>query len=129
MENSYKRKNRIAEALNLRGMKQIELCEKTGIKKPSVNGWIKQNWQPKQDSLYKMAKALDVSEMWLAGYDVPMQRSPEQVKVDELSLLFNEIKNNERLKNLFFNISTLNSDQFNTVESMVNQLTKINNIN
>lgn len=102
MENSYKRKNRIAEALSLRAMKQIELCEKTGIKKASVNGWIKQNWQPKQDSLYKMAKALDVSEMWLAGYDVPMQRSPEQVKVDELTLLFNEIKNNERLKNLFF---------------------------
>lgn len=129
MVNGYKRENRIAEALNLRGMKQVELCEKTGIKKSSINGWIKQNWQPKQDSLFKMAKTLDVSEMWLAGYDVPMERSPEQTKVDELALLIKEMQNNERVKNLFFNIASLDSDQFNTIESMVNQLTKVNSIN
>lgn len=128
MDNSYKRENRIAEALSLRGMKQVELCEKTGLKKASVNGWIKQNWQPKQDSLYKMAKALDVSEMWLAGYDVPMERTREQSKVDELTVLINEMQNNDRVKNLFINISRLSSDQFNTIESMVNELTKINGI-
>ena len=67
---SYERKNRIAEALTLRGMKQVELVEKSGIPKSSINNWISQRWQPKQEALYKMAKALDVSEMWLAGYDV-----------------------------------------------------------
>ena len=110
-------------------MKQVDLCEKTGIKKSSINGWIKQNWQPKQDSLYKMAKALDVSEMWLAGYDVPKERSLEQTKVDELTLLIKEMRNNERVKNLFFNISNLTPEQFSTIESMVNELTKINHIN
>ena len=124
---NYKRENRIREALHIRGMKQVELCEKTGIKKSSVNGWIKQNWQPKQESLYKMAKVLDVSEMWLAGYDTPMERPQPQNKKDELSVLIDSIHNDERVKNLFINIAKLDSDQFTTIESMVNQLVKINN--
>lgn len=132
---NYKRENRIREALSLRNMKQVELCERTGIKKSSVNGWIKQNWQPKQDSLYKMAKVLDVSEMWLAGYDVPMERtkSIKNTEVvspkDDTTILIENIKDNEnysRLIKLYNYILKLNPDQFNTIESMVNQLTKIN---
>lgn len=125
---NYKRENRLREALSIRGMKQVELCEKTGIKKSSVNGWIKQNWQPKQDSLFKMAKVLDVSEMWLAGYDTPMERSKVQNNVDELSILIDSLYSNERAKNLFIKISKLSTDQLNTIESMVNELSKINNI-
>ena len=125
---NYKRENRLREALNIRGMKQVELCEKTGIKKSSINGWIKQNWQPKQESLYKMAKVLDVSEMWLAGYDTPMERPLSQSKKDELTVLIDSLHNDERVKNLFINIAKLSPDQFDTIESMVNQLTKINNI-
>lgn len=132
---NYKRENRIRQALNIRNMKQIELCEKTGIKKSSVNGWIKQNWQPKQDSLYKMAKVLDVSEMWLAGYDVPMERTKSikntdiALPKDDSTILMDKIKDNEnysRLVNLFNYILELNPDQLNTIESMVNQLVKIN---
>lgn len=122
----YKRENRIREALRIRGMKQVELCEKTGIKKSSINGWIFQRWQPKQDALYKMSQVLDVSEMWLAGYDVPMERPQSQTKKDDLSNLIDNIHSNERVKNLFINITKLNSDQFETIESMVNQLVKIN---
>lgn len=125
---SYKRENRIAEALSLRGMKQVELCEKTGIKKSALNGYVKQNWQPKQESLYKMAKVLDVSEMWLAGYDAPMERFNASTKQDELSVLIDSLYTNERVKNLFINIARLNPDQFDIIESMVNQLIKINNI-
>ena len=72
--NEYKRENRIAEALSIKGWKQVDLVERTGIPKASINAWVKQNWQPKQKSLMKMAQVLDVSEMWLAGYDVPMER-------------------------------------------------------
>ena len=77
---NYEKKNRISEALSIRRMKQVELCEKANIKKSSLNNWIAQRWQPKQDAIYKMASALDVSEMWLAGYDTPMERAPEQKK-------------------------------------------------
>ena len=73
-----------------------------------------------------MSQVLDVSEMWLAGYDVPMERPKTQTQKDELSVLIDQIHNNERVKNLFINIAKLNSDQFETIESMVNQLVKIN---
>lgn len=128
MNNEYKRENRVAEALSIRGWKQVDLVERTGIAKASINGWVKQNWQPKQKALMKMAQVLDVSEMWLAGYDVPMERPKAQKKSDELTQLIIEIKENEDLKDLFTSISHLSGDQRNTIKSMVNELSKINTL-
>lgn len=125
---SYERKNRIAEALSIRGWDQVDLVERSGIKKASINSWIKQRWQPKQESLLKMARVLDVSEMWLAGYDVPMERPVQQKKMDELAQLVNVIRKDERLTNLVFNLSKLNKDQLTTIESMVNELVKLNHL-
>lgn len=125
---NYEKKNRIREALQLRNMKQVELCEKTGIKKGALNNWLAQRWQPKQLSVMKMAKALDVSEMWLAGYDVPMERPAEQIKNDELTQLTFEIKEDENLRHLFSSICNLSTDQRKTIESMVNELNKVNTL-
>lgn len=121
MEN-YKRKNRISEALAIRGMKQVDLCERTGIGKSSVNGWIKQHWQPKQEALYKMSKVLDVSELWLAGYDVPMERPLEQKKADSLATTVLKIQQNERYYDLISDILELSDDQLVLIESLVKQL-------
>jgi transcriptional regulator with XRE-family HTH domain len=128
MDNTYERKNRIEQALNIRNMKQVELVEKTGLSKGSINHWIKQRYQPKQNAIMKMAKALEVSEMWLAGYDVPMERPAAQIKNDELVQLIYEIKENEDLKDLFSDICSLSGDQRNTIKSMVNELSKVNSL-
>lgn len=125
---NYERRNRIREALALRNMKQVELCEKTGIKKSSVNNWLAQRWQPKQDALMKMASVLDVSEMWLAGYDVPLDRPIEQKKSDELAQLIHSIRKDEELKALITSICTLNDEQRKTIKSMVTELSKINSL-
>lgn len=124
--NEYKRENRIAEALSIKGWKQVDLVERTGIAKSSINAWVKQNWQPKQKSLMKMAKVLGVSEMWLAGYDVPMERPIAQIKNDELVKLISEIRKDSDLQCLFLSILNLKEDQRKTVESVVNQLNKVN---
>ena len=126
--NEYKRENRIAEALSIKGWKQVDLVERTGIPKASINAWVKQNWQPKQKSLMKMAQVLGVSEMWLAGYDVPMERPVAQVKNDELVQLITEIRKNNDLQRLFTSICNLTDDQRKTIESMVNELSKINHL-
>ena len=125
---NYERKNRIREALAVRNMKQVELSEKTGIAKGTINNWLNQRYQPKQKSLMTMAKALDVSEMWLAGYDVPMERPVAQKKSDELTQLIFKLKEDIDLQNLFISISHLNSEQRKTIESMVNELTKLNTL-
>ena len=123
---SYEKQNRILEALTIRGLKQVELCEKTGISKSSLNHWAKQHWQPKQKALMAMASVLDVSEMWLAGYDCPMERAPEQKKADELAKLIHQLRSNERLKNLSMSLVGLTPDQLTIIENMVNELLKVN---
>lgn len=125
MEN-YERENRISEALKIRNLRQVDLVEKTGIKKSSINNWIAQRWQPKQDALFKMARALDVSEMWLAGYDVPMERAPEQKKADELVTITHLLRKNDDLRNLLLSICRLNPSQLSIVENMVNEFNRVN---
>ena len=89
-------KNRLAEALSIRDMKQVELAEKTGLSASQINSWLNHRWQPKQTALHLMAKALDVSEMWLAGCDVPMERPPEQKKMDDLAEIIHLMRKNDK---------------------------------
>jgi len=70
---------RIREGLMLRNMKQSELVEKTGIGKSSISTYLSGEYEPKQRNIYKIAKALDVNEVWLMGHDVPMERKIETV--------------------------------------------------
>lgn len=128
MSSKYEKRNRIREALSIKNMKQVDLAEKTGIAKGTVSNWIYQKYQPKQKSLMKMAQVLEVSELWLAGYDAPMDRPVEQKKSDELLQLINSIRKDDDLKNLFLSICNLSDDQRKTIESMVNELTKVNSL-
>lgn len=72
---------RIKIALDIRRMKQCELCERANIPKSSLSLYLSEAYEPKQDRIYSMAKVLDVSEAWLMGYNVPMER--ERVRVPE----------------------------------------------
>lgn len=67
---------RLQIALDARGMKQVDLVNITGIGKSSISTYLSGEYEPKQKNLYKLAQALDVSESWLMGYDVPMERHP-----------------------------------------------------
>lgn len=66
---------RLRKALDMRQMKQSELAAITGIGKSSISTYLSGDYLPKQRNVYKMALALDVSEAWLMGADVPMERS------------------------------------------------------
>ncbi len=74
--------NRLREALSLRNMKQADLVEKTGIGKSSISTYLSGAYEPKQKNIYKLAKALNVSEAWLMGNDVPIDRISPSTKCD-----------------------------------------------
>ena len=77
---------RIAKALTLRDMKQSELCKVAKVPKSSLSLYLSGAYEPKQDRIYAMAKALNVSEAWLMGYDVPMEKeknTPEEQTLSE----------------------------------------------
>lgn len=66
-------KDRLLEAMAIRGLKQVDLSNKTGISKSKISHYCKGTYEPKQDGLYLLAKALNVSAEWLMGLDVPME--------------------------------------------------------
>ena len=65
---------RLYKALSVKGMKQTDICNITGIPKSAMSQYIKGSFEPKQDRIYLLSQALDVSEAWLMGYDVPMEK-------------------------------------------------------
>ena len=89
--------NRIKTALLIRGMKQSELCNITQIPKSAISQYISGAFEPKQDRIYLIAKALNVSEAWLIGYDVPMERQEKKTPQPEPQLTEGE----QMILNLF----------------------------
>ena len=66
---------RLNEAITFSGMTKTELSSRTGISKSSITHYCKGDWEAKQDSIYLLAHALNVSEAWLMGYDVSKSRN------------------------------------------------------
>lgn len=78
--------DRIKTALTIRGMRQSELCRITKIPKSALSQYISGAYDPKQDRIYLISRALNVSEAWLMGLDVPMERAKEKNSSEELTL-------------------------------------------
>ena len=78
---------RIAKALDIRDMKQAELCKLAKVPKSSLSLYLSGAYEPKQNRIYDMARVLNVSEAWLMGYDVSMEReqknSPNELQLTE----------------------------------------------
>lgn len=76
--------NRIKEGLKIRNIKQSDLCSLTGIPKSAMSQYISGNFKPKQDRIYLISNALNVSEAWLMGFDVPMERTKPTAKSNNI---------------------------------------------
>ena len=79
--------DRLKEIMRIRQMKQADIARATGLAKGGISNYITGRYEPKSDVISKLAKALNCSEMWLWGYDVPMERekkiSPEEPVLSE----------------------------------------------
>lgn len=95
MSNESKKVSTIAERLRegmaLRGKKQVDLVQATGLYKGAISNYLSGRYEPKWEAMCKLAIALDVSKMWLAGYDVPVDRTtatkPDKAISDIVQLL------------------------------------------
>lgn len=66
--------DRLQTLLEQRGMTQADLSRKCGLSRATLSRYLKGQFEAKQDSIYKIARATGVSEAWLMGADVPMER-------------------------------------------------------
>lgn len=60
---------RMKFAMKLKNMKQADIVEKTGISKSSISTYLSGEYEPKQNNVYKIAGALDVSVAYLMGWE------------------------------------------------------------
>lgn len=65
---------RLSEALSLKGMRPIELCRILKISKGTLSHYMNGDHEPRQERIEAISTALNISEAWLMGYDVPMDR-------------------------------------------------------
>ena len=66
--------SRLKAAMHNVGKTQADLARETGISKATLSRYLSGQFEPKQIAVNKLAIALNVSEMWLWGCDVPMEK-------------------------------------------------------
>lgn len=74
---------RLKEIMNIRGLKQVDIlekakpyCQKYGVRlgRNDLSQYVSGKVTPGQEKLTILGLALGVTETWLMGYDVPMER-------------------------------------------------------
>ena len=112
-------KIRLKQALDLRGMRAVDLVEKTGIPKGAISYYLAGRSQPKADRLYIIARALDVSETWLLGYDTPIHRADAQKKNDQLAKLIVKMKTDADFFETVADLADLTEVQYRGVKQLL----------
>ena len=95
---------RLKTIMNMRGLRQVDIlnltvpyCQKYSVKmnKSDISQYCSGKTEPNQEKLFILGNALNVSEAWLMGFDVPMERVPnktESVRSSSVSAQCKEIK-------------------------------------
>ncbi|MFR1780784.1 MAG: helix-turn-helix domain-containing protein [Anaerostipes hadrus] len=66
---------RLQELMHIKNINQVDLCQRTGIPKSSMSMYLSGERSPRQNRLSQIAEKFNISEAWLMGYDVPMERT------------------------------------------------------
>lgn len=117
-------RDRLNEAMQMRGLRAIDLVDRTGIPKNTLSYYLSGKTEPKADRIYALAVALDVSEAWLLGYDVPLARNPGQKKNDQLAELVARMRNDIEFFNAVAALAELDPAQLLTVTQLLDALRK-----
>lgn len=112
-------KDRLKQAMRMRNMKATDLANSTGIPKSSISYYVSGAYEPKSDRIYLMAKALDVSEAWLLGYDVSAEREAKQKEMDELAEMVQRIKKDPDFRAAALLLYRLDPDKLNAAKNFL----------
>lgn len=103
--------DRLREAMNIRNKKQVDLERETGVNRSAISRYLSGEYEPKNKPIYELAKALDVSEQWLMGYDVPMDRPKSQKNNDAISDIVLKLRSDEEFLSIVDKISKMDSEK------------------
>ncbi len=128
---------RLKEIMDIKGLKQVNIvemaqpyCKEYNVKlgKNDLSQYVSGKVVPKQNKIYILAKALDVSETWLMGYDVPMERINDELqeKKEKVTNYTQKISLKYREKELIENFKKLNDLGQKEALKRIEELTFIN---
>lgn len=124
----YKRvattRERLLEAMKASEKKQMDLVRETGLNRGTVSRYISGEVEPRQDAAYKLALALNVSETWLWGYDVPQERTPDNKKNDDLVKIIALMRRDSKFFDLVHELAELPAEQRESIATIVSALGK-----
>ena len=115
---------RLREALDKREIKAVELSKKTGVPEGAISYYLAGKSQPKGDRLYTICAALNVSEAWMLGYDIPMERTAEQKKNDDLVKIIAQMRRDPKFFNIVSKLAELPAEQYDSVTTIISALGK-----
>lgn len=115
---------RIRKAMDAAGKKQADLVRETGLDRGAISSYLSGKYEPKQKAIHKLSKALGVSEAWLLGYDVPMARTDDQKKNDQLVKLVARLRTDEGFFSTVSTLAELTAEQYQSIELLVSTLKK-----
>ena len=115
---------RLQEAMRDAGMKQVDLVRAAGVEKGALSRYLTGAYEPKQPAINKMAIALNVSELWLWGYDVPKARSLEQKKNDRSAQLIGRMRRDPEFYNIVEMLDRVPLEQLDNLRGLVAGLVK-----
>lgn len=117
-------KDRLKEGLELRSMRPADLMYKTGVPKSALSYYLSGRSKPKADRLYLIAQALGVSEVWLMGYDVPIDGSKVEKKNDVISDIIVRMRHDKDFLSVVTLMYNLDSEQLGGVRQMLSAFAK-----
>ncbi len=116
--------NRLRTAMTQANKKQADVSREAGIDKGALSSYLKGKYEPKQDVIYKIARVLNVSEMWLWGYDCPKERPIEQKNNDAIADIIIRLRTDDDFLSIVEVLSSLDSDQILSVKSLLTAFVK-----
>lgn len=124
---------RLKEIMNERNLKQVDILEKVQplckkynekINKSHLSQWVSGTNEPNQRKLFILAEALNVSEVWLMGFDVPMNKTD----IDKDAEIDAEITNAPiELKEYMLKLANMNSENQKAVKDFIDFCLSKNN--
>ena len=107
------------EALAVREKKAIDLTRDLDIPKSAVSQYLS-GYRTIKDSkrLYIIAKYLNVSEAWLMGFDVPMERTMEKTN-DAIVDIVTRLRTDPEFLSVVEKISKLDSEQLHGLSAFI----------
>ena len=110
---------RITEAMGDAGKKQIDLARETGLSHSTISRYLSGAVEPRQDATHKLAVCLNVSELWLWGYDVPRSRTAEQKKNDDLVQVIAKLRKDPEFFEVVSDLASLPTAEYASIKQLL----------